>query len=222
MNSINGSLLVDKSLKEFNRLLASSEPAPGGGSIAALAGVLGSALAMMVINLTVGKKAYQALAAEEKEALAAALAKLERLNTELTELVDKDTEAFNLLITALKMPKDSEKEKEARAEAIRQASDRALAVPLRTAEQCLDLLRQQLAIVKYGNKNAISDLGVGALQAFAGLEGAALNVRINLQGIADQARRKEASDKIDAYLAAGKELKEKTLEGVNAIIGNTP
>ncbi len=213
------SLLIDKTIKDFSNLLASSEPAPGGGSTAALSGLFGASLSMMVVNLSVGKKAYEALEVGIKEEIKQSFDKIAALNNELMGLVDEDTKAFNAFMEAMRLPKETEQEKAARTEAIQKAGLYTLEVPLKVAEKCLQILRNQRIIVEYGNKNALSDVGVGALLAQAGLEGAILNVKINLPGISDAAVKSDAQEKIKSLLEEGQDLKARIIETVNKRIG---
>ena len=212
------SFLMNKTLIDFNSVLASSEPAPGGGSTAALSGVLGSALTMMVVNLSIGKKSYEALEESIKSGIQKDFELVRSLNEELVKLVDEDTNAFNKVMVAMKMPKETEQEKLLRVAAIEKASIYALEIPLLTAEKCLSILQHQPQIAKYGNKNAASDIGVGASLALAGLEGAILNVKINIPGIQDENIKKTAAEKIAVFLEQGKKLKEEMLEIVTSRI----
>ncbi|MGI5922086.1 MAG: cyclodeaminase/cyclohydrolase family protein [Syntrophomonadaceae bacterium] len=209
------SLLMDTTLKGFNNLLASSTPAPGGGSVAALAGVLGSALTVMVVELSTGKKSYQVLDDHIKEKIAADYTAVKLLNTELAQLVDEDTKAFNQVMEAMRLPKTSEEERAKRTKKLENANLCALKVPLEVAGKCLSVLRHQINIAQYGNKNAVSDIGVGALLAFAGVEGAALNVKINLSGITDQSVKKDALQKISSFMAEGEKIKSQIIAIVN-------
>jgi formiminotetrahydrofolate cyclodeaminase len=212
-------LLVDLSIQKYSDVLASNEPAPGGGSTAALSGLMGVSLTMMVVNLSVGKKSYEALDEAIKQKFMGDFAKVEALKKELTELIDEDTAAFNKFMEAMKLPKDTEEQKKAREEKMQQASVYALQVPLKTAEKCLDILRNQETIAAYGNKNAVSDVGVGALMALAGLEGAVLNVKINLPGITDESIRNDASARYISMLEEGARLQKNIMEIVNKRIG---
>ncbi|MHB1395056.1 MAG: cyclodeaminase/cyclohydrolase family protein [Clostridia bacterium] len=213
------SLLMDMTLRNYCDLLASSEPAPGGGSTAALSGVLGASLTMMVVNLSVGKKTYEGLGEHIKEAFMKEFDNVKALQGELTGLVDEDTKAFNKFMEAMKLPKDTEEQKKVRGEKMQQASLYALQVPLKTAESCFNLLKNQAFIAKYGNKNAVSDVGVGALLALSGLEGAILNVNINLPGIADEVVREEAYERCRRFSAEGRKLHDEILDIVNSRIG---
>ncbi len=212
------SLLMDMTLREYCDVLASSEPAPGGGSTAALSGALGAALTMMVVNLSVGKKNYEGLDEHIKAGFRSEADNVKALQEELTGLVDEDTKAFNKFMEAMKLPKDTEEQKKARSEKMQEASLYALQVPLKTAESCFNLLKNQTSIAKYGNKNAISDVGVGALLALSGLEGAVLNVNINLPGIADEVVRAEAYEKCRRFTAEGRKLHDEMLDIVNSRI----
>jgi len=175
--------LASKTIKGFLSETASSSPAPGGGSIAALSGALGTALSSMVCNLTIGKEKYKDVEKEIKEVLS----KSEKLRKELTILIDEDTEAFNDVIKAFKMPKENDEQKEKRSNAIQQGYKTAAAVPLKTAETCEQILDIAKILAEIGNQNSITDAAVSALMAKAGVESAILNVRINLGSIKDEA-----------------------------------
>ena len=173
--------LIDMNIQQFLDELASDSPAPGGGSVAALAGALGCALSSMVCNLTKGKEKYLAV---EKDILMA-LKKSEQLRSRLTELIDEDTQAFNDVMKAFKLPKDTDEQKKQRSAAIQEGYKKAAEVPLKTAEICAQILDVALVVAKKGNQNSITDAGVSALLARAGVSGAALNVKINLGSIKD-------------------------------------
>jgi formiminotetrahydrofolate cyclodeaminase len=182
-------MLLEKQVHDFLRETASSSPAPGGGSASALAGALGTALAEMVINLTVGKKKY----AEVSEELAALLPKLKQARMDLQALVDKDTEAFNEVMAAFGLPKDTEEQKKSRAEAIQTATIHATEVPLTVMQTALAAMQMTLVIAKKGNRNSASDAGVAGLLLSAGIDGAALNVKINLPGLPDDLPFKQSA-----------------------------
>ena len=213
------SLLMDMTLRDYSDVLASSEPAPGGGSTAALSGVLGAALTMMVVNLSVGKKNYESLNEKIKAKFMEEAENVKALQKELSGLVDEDTKAFNKFMEAVKLPKDTEEQNQLRAEKMQEASLYALQVPMKTAECCFRLLENQGNIARYGNRNAVSDVGVGALLTLSGLEGAILNVNINLSGIEDEAVRSEAYDKCRRLSAEGRKLHSEILDIVNLRIG---
>ena len=171
--------LASMSIERFADEVSSNSPAPGGGSVAALAGSLGAALAAMVANLTVGKKGYEA--AWESSATLAERA--QALKAALLLAVDDDTRAFDDVLAAMRLPKVNEEQQRARETAIAAAYEKATAVPLATARLCLQALDLAKEAAITGNRNSVSDAGVGALLAKAGLDAAILNVRINLPSV---------------------------------------
>jgi formiminotetrahydrofolate cyclodeaminase len=188
--------LVNQNLKMFLDELASSSPAPGGGSVAALSGALGAALSSMVCNLTRGKQGYETAQAE----IAEKLDKSEELRIGLTELIDKDTEAFNEVMNAIKMPKETEDQKEQRRKALQLAFKHAAEVPLETARKCIQVLEIARIVAEKGNKNSISDAAVSALMAQTGVQAAVLNVRINLSSIKDTKYVQQVSTELQELL----------------------
>ena len=174
--------LASLTVKGFLSELASNSPAPGGGSVAALSGALGAALSSMVCNLTVGKEKYKDVQDEIKDVLKES----ETLRKQLTKLIDKDTEAFNDVMKAFKMPKETEEQKEKRKQAIQEGYKTAAAVPLETARTCEKILDIAMIIAEKGNESSITDAAVSALMAQAGVQSAILNVKINLSSIKDK------------------------------------
>ena len=172
----------NKSLQTLLDELASAEPAPGGGTVAALSGALGASLVAMVCRLTLGKKGYETVNAEMQTILPRA----EALQRELTDLMQSDTDAYARVMSAYKLPKDTDDEKAARTRAIQAALQHASDVPLHVAELCAQVLELARVVAEKGNKNAASDGGGGALMAEAGLRGAAFNVTTNLSSITDE------------------------------------
>ena len=170
-----------RTLKAFLDELASSSPAPGGGSVAALAGALGAALTSMVCNLTIGKKKYADVQTDMKKVLDQA----EELRGVFTVLVDKDTEAFNKVMEAFGLPKETDPQRALRAAAINEATKEASLVPLEVMKHCIDALALVQEVASKGNVNSISDAGVSALMLNAACQSAALNVRINLNALND-------------------------------------
>ncbi|KNF07036.1 methenyltetrahydrofolate cyclohydrolase FchA [Gottschalkia purinilytica] len=205
-------LLVDKTVKDFVAQVASNEPAPGGGSVSALASSLGAALTAMVGNLTVGRKAYEKLTDDQKSQLDENLAKVTKLVERLNELIDEDTSAFNDYMEAMKLPKETDEEKAARKAAMEEALKKAMEVPLDAAKQSLEVLKLQKVFAEYGNQNAITDAGVGALLACSGLEGAVFNVLINLGGISDQDYVANIKKECESLVNSGKELRDETVK----------
>ena len=171
--------LASMTIERFADEVSSNSPAPGGGSVAALAGSLGAALAAMVANLTVGKKGYEA-AWESSSTLAE---RAQALKAALLVAVDDDTKAFDDVLAAMRLPKVTEEQQRVREAAIAAAYEKATAVPLATARLCLQALELAKEAAITGNRNSVSDAGVGALLAKAGLDAAILNVRINLPSV---------------------------------------
>ncbi|HWQ40703.1 MAG TPA: cyclodeaminase/cyclohydrolase family protein [Desulfosporosinus sp.] len=171
--------LRDQSLREFAQDVASSSPAPGGGSVAAYAGAQGYALMAMACRLTIGREKFSDVQDHMKSLMEIAVAKQELLLT----LVDEDTHGFKAVMEALSLPKKSEGEKRLRREALEQATVQAAEIPLQTAKECLAGLREMPELLNKGNPNALSDMGVAALMFKAGLEGALYNVQINALGL---------------------------------------
>jgi glutamate formiminotransferase/formiminotetrahydrofolate cyclodeaminase len=174
--------LASMKIKDFLSELASKSPAPGGGSVAALSGALGAALTSMVANLTIGKEKYMEVESDMKKVLK----KSEILRKKLTDLIDEDTEAFNDVIAAFKMPKETDDQKSKRSNAIQEGYKTASKIPLETAKTCMQILDVAKIVAEKGNKNSITDAGVSALMARSGVESAILNVKINLGSIKDK------------------------------------
>ncbi len=170
------------SLSTFIDDLASGEPTPGGGSAAALAGALGAALAAMVARLTVGRKRY----ADVEPSMQAVLDEADGLRIRLTQLVTEDAQAYEAVRAAYKLPKESELDQHERGIAIQNALQAASATPLETMRACIATMQLAERAASLGNVNAAADGAVGVLLAYAGLQGAALNVRVNLGSIENQ------------------------------------
>ena len=197
-------MLIKMTVDQFSEVLASDSPTPGGGSVAALSGALGAALVAMVGRLTSGKKGYEEHTMTADSAIQAG----DRLRQSLLRRVDLDTEAFNSVMTAFKMPKDTEEAKAARAAAIQQGYKEALESPLGIARECIEVLQAAKALVGRSNTNALSDLGVAGEQAHAGLLGALMNVRINLLSLKDTAFADRIRSEVTRLQAEGAQLKD--------------
>jgi formiminotetrahydrofolate cyclodeaminase len=174
---------VDQQLSAFLDAVASSEPTPGGGTAAAIAGAIGTSLLMMVAGLTKSRNGSE----EERIALAEARASLTAVRERLIALADTDAEAFNQVMAAYRLPKASDADKVARKEAIQQALKAATTVPLETLEAGMDGLRLGRIVKAHGNPAAESDVDVGIGLLQAATNGAEANVRINLASVQDQA-----------------------------------
>jgi formiminotetrahydrofolate cyclodeaminase len=202
--------LTAKPVVSFLDELASSAPAPGGGSVAALAGALGAALISMVNNLTVGKEKY----ASVQDDIKALLNKSESLRKKLADLLEEDVVVYTKLNQTMKMPRDTEEQKTARAKAMDRDLKAAAEVPLRVAEACVAVMALCRPVAEKGNVNAVSDVGVGILMAEAGLRSAALNVLINLGWIKDARYVSDTRQKLDALLKGKPALRDEIYEFV--------
>jgi formiminotetrahydrofolate cyclodeaminase len=193
-----------KTLQSFLDELASSSPAPGGGSVAALAGALGAALTSMVCNLTIGKKKY----ADVEETMKGILKESEDLRARFTLLIEKDTEAFNKVMEAFSLPKENDAQRALREAAIVAATKEATLVPLEVMKHCIDGLALAQKVASSGNKNSISDAGVSAFMLHAACESAALNVRINLNGLSDMEFVHWKTDEMESILKTSRTMVE--------------
>ncbi len=176
-------MLADMTVSELLEKTAASTPVPGGGSLSAMAAAVGAALAQMVAGLTAGRKAFAAVTPEMN-----ALADMaRRLQADLLADMDRDAEAYTAVMTAYRLPRETAEEKVRRTDAIQRATREAARVPLAVAEKALEVMMLAGTALAKGNPNAMSDGAVGAMLARAALQGALLNVKINLQGIQDEA-----------------------------------
>jgi len=186
--------MKDMTVTELNDCTASSSPAPGGGSISAMAGAYAAALVCMVAKLTLNKKGYE----EATDLMRELDGKGELLRKELLNDIQKDSESFNAYMAALSLPKDSEEERAARRFAMQEALKSASSVPLSVAYKCQNVLNLALSAMEKGNQNTVSDGMVSVLLARAALLGAVNNVRINLGGIKDESFVKDMADQCKA------------------------
>jgi len=194
----NNDPLNELSIKEFANLTASEAAAPGGGSIAAYAGVLGASLGTMVANLSANKRGW-----EEKLTYFSSIAqKGQGIKDRLLKLVDEDTRAFNRVMTAFGMAKTTDEEKQLRKNAIQQANIYAAKVPFQTMETAFEAFEIIKEMAENGNPNSITDAGVGALCTHIAIEGAYFNVKVNAGGIDDETIKNN-------FIQKGKELVEK-------------
>ncbi|MFL6521402.1 MAG: glutamate formimidoyltransferase [Chthoniobacterales bacterium] len=192
MESADKKSLVKMDLRQFCNETLSDSPAPGGGSVAALMGALGVSLGGMVANLSAGKRGW-----EDKLPLFSDWAvKAQQLKDELLFLVDEDTAAFNKVMAAFGLPKESAEEKAARSAAIQSANQYAAEIPLRVMETASRAYPLLLEMAEKGNPASISDVGVGSLAVRACIEGAGMNVRINLAGLKDEAVKTSLREKM--------------------------
>ncbi|MGH8744124.1 MAG: methenyltetrahydrofolate cyclohydrolase [Burkholderiales bacterium] len=190
-------MIKNEAVQSFLDALASQSSTPGGGSAAAVMGAMGAALVSMVCNLTIGKKSYAEVEAEMK----ALLLKSEELRHKLIGMINDDVEAFNQVMAAYGLPKNSEEEKAKRMAAIQQALMQATQVPLSCARICSEVMHLAKHAAEKGNVNVVSDAGVAVLAAYAALKSAALNVYINTAAIKDYAFNAEKLAELEKILS---------------------
>lgn len=184
--------MKDMTLAQFCATTASNEPAPGGGSVSALAGALAASLAEMVAQLTLGKKSYEDAAQEMQAMIPQAAA----LRAELLDEITRDSTSFSAYMEALALPKDTDEQKEIRRNAMQSALKKAAEVPLHVAVTAAKIMPLAAALVKRGNANAVTDGIVAAMMTRTAVLGALLNVKINLGSIKDEAYVAEMKTKI--------------------------
>lgn len=207
--------LVRMSVKGFARETASESAAPGGGSVSAYMGALAAALGTMVANLSAHKRGWDDRWKEFSDWAERGQDVMERL----LRLVDEDTEAFAKIMDVFSMPKGTEEEKAARAEAMEKATLYASRVPLKTMQTAMEAMPVALAMARIGNPASASDAGVGAIAALAAVRGAHLNVRINAAGLKDRALASELTDEAARIEAEAVAAEAEVLAEVNKNIG---
>ena len=201
-------MIKDMSIEAFLEALAARQSTPGGGSAAAVSAAIGAALISMVANFTVGKKGC------DEAGAARILARSERLRLDLTAAIKADVDAFNQVMAAYGMPRESEAEKAARGPAIQAALKVATDAPLECARLSREVIELSRSAAETGNVNVISDAGVAALTGYAGLKSAALNVYINIGNIKDREFAEDRRARLASCLAGMEALKEEVYEWV--------
>jgi formiminotetrahydrofolate cyclodeaminase len=205
-------LSLSDSIGIFPELVAAGTPTPGGGSVAALCGVLAASLGQMVRNLTIGKPKYAANEARLKEVGD----ELERLGARLRELIAEDAASFEAVLKAYRLPKESDAQKQERAAQIQAATLGSISVPVETAGRSLEVLRRLRELADIGNTNALSDVAVGAQLAQTAVKGASYNVRVNLGSLSDAETAgrigREVTRMVDESRAVAEEI-EARLQG---------
>ncbi|HDQ00431.1 MAG TPA: glutamate formimidoyltransferase [bacterium] len=206
--------LVKKDLRDFTNELSSDSPAPGGGSVSALAGALAAGLSSMVANLSIGKAEYEPVREEMMDVAVGA----QTLKDQLLVLVDKDTEAFNALMAAFSMKKKTDEQIKQRERAIEAATQTACSVPLEVMHHSIQVLKLAKSAAEKGNENAASDAGVASLLAKSAVEGAGLNVKINLPGIKSKEFVETTKNELKMLLAEAATLQQQVIEIVDSKI----
>ncbi len=200
----------DTAIEPFLDALASSKATPGGGSAAAIIGAMGAALVSMICNLTIGKKKYADVEGEMKEVLH----KAEALRHKLTGMIEDDVKAFDQVMAAYGMAKETDAEKATRDKAIQAALKQATEVPLRCCHAAREVIDLAAIASEKGNLNVISDAGVGVLAAYAALRSAALNVFTNAKIITDKAFAEAKVKELEKLLAGAEAATEKAYKVV--------
>ena len=210
--------LVELDVLKFLDVVDSISPAPGGGSVSALASSLGTSLARMVAHLSFGKKKYEALPDDVKAKFVANFDELLKIKNELNDLIDRDSEAYNTVMAAYKLPKETDEEKVARNTEIQKSLKYAIQTPydiVVLSGKAISLLGEILA---NGNQNAITDIGVGTMLLMVGLEGGILNVKVNLTSIEDAAYVEKITKEIYEIKAVAEKEKERIMGIVNSTL----
>lgn len=203
-------MLADLTIKGFLAETAGSEPVPGGGSISALNGAIATALTEMVANLTIGKKKYEEVEGQMKTiAIEASL-----IRQRLVAYIDKDSEAYDRVFAAFRLPKETEEEKATRSQVIQEATKEAALVPLQVAEEVVSVMETIIYVAHKGNQNAVTDACVAMMTARTCVLGALLNVRINLSSIKDEAFVRRMTEKADYMEAEAIRIEQKLLNWV--------
>lgn len=206
--------LVNMTIREFIDTLASDAVAPGGGSVSALAGANGCGLMAMAGVLTFNKKKFKELEEAKKKNFNDKVVYFQENKEKFIEYIDEDTDAFNGLMDAFRMAKESEEDKAKRSQAIQAATLETIRVPLEVCQLALKSLRSVAVIMSYANKNTISDQGVGVMMLHSAIEGSAMNVLINLSGLKDQELARNYRIEVEEIKSEAKILREELLKNV--------
>jgi formiminotetrahydrofolate cyclodeaminase len=189
-------MLIDTTARDLLDRFASSDPTPGGGSAAALVGALGASLLAMVAGMTKTRTG----AADERTALDAARAEILRHRDALIALIDRDAEAYDMVVAAFRRPKTTDEDKAARTAAIQEAMTVAAETPLETVRVCAETMTAARPVQQFGNPSAVSDIAVGMTLLATGMQGGTLNVAVNLDGLKDPEQRKSLAQGVLAQM----------------------
>ena len=201
-------MMLEQKTTEFLDVLSSSAPVPGGGGASAAVGAFASALGMMVTNLTIGKKKYADVEGQMRTIATEAAIIRERLIRD----IDRDSEAYDRVFAAFKLPKETEEEKAERSRVIQDATKQAAMVPMEVAEEIASVMETIIYVAHKGNRNAVTDACVAMMAARTCVLGALLNVRINLISIKDEAFVKRMSEKADFLESEAIRIEKKLLD----------
>ncbi len=210
--------LVDLTVSNFLKILSSKSPAPGGGSVAALSGSQGAALVEMVGHLTSSKKKFKALPEAEQNKYIENIEYFGRAKTKFAKLVDLDTEAFNEVMNAFKLPKETDEEKAQRKMSIELAMIGCIKTPMEVANLSLRCLQYMEYIIDNSNKNTISDQGVAVLSFYTAFKGAAMNVKINLSGLSKEDLVEQYKKVLEGLDNQAEGLKKELLTKIDSLL----
>ena len=207
---------TSNTIKNYLDELSTNSPTPGGGNVSAFCGALACSLGMMVCNLTIGKKKY----AEVENEMKGISIKLEGFKSDFLKLADEDNKAFEQVMDAFRLPKETEEEKETRSDRIETATIQAATVPTRVIETCRTIIPLIRAIVSKGNKNSLSDAGVAAALLKASAEGAYQNVMINCSSLSNKTYAAEFLKKSEIIFNEVKMYSESILNEIKKSLTN--
>jgi len=204
-------LLKDKTVTEYLEKTASGEPVPGGGSIAALSAAAAASLTEMVANLTIGKKGYTSVEAEMRDIARTA----SKLRDKFIGDIDNDPQAYQQVLAAFQMPKNTQTEKQRRSGAIQEGFKNAARVPMSVAEDGIKIMDLAEKVIRKGNKNAVTDAAVAVMAARTAVMAALVNVKINLTAIKDKAFVKELAHKVKTLEQQAKDQETAILASID-------
>jgi len=207
-------MLSELTIKDFLKVTAGSDPVPGGGSVSALCGALSAALGEMVANLTIGKKKY----ADQEEKMRGLANDFYKFQLEFTQAIEDDSNAYNEVFAAFKLPKETDEEKAIRSMKIQEATKIAAEIPLSVARKACEVMDPLADVAANGNQNAVTDACVAMMCARTATLGALLNVRINLSSISDQDYVKQMADECDRLEKTAIERETKLLNWVKTVL----
>lgn len=202
---------LKQSIQDFIQSIDSKSPTPGGGSVSALSALLGMSLARMMGHVSIGRKAFRNLSQEHQEEFMQAYEDLGILQKQVEPLIDKDAEAFDAIMTAYRLPKETVQEQQIRRDTIQKATIGAIEVPLEVATLSFQALGLLPPLLSYGNKNASSDVKVAALELQTAILGGLLNVEINLSGLLDK-------DAVSRYQKQVDDMRLATTERISSLL----
>jgi len=208
-------MLINQTVKDFINEVDSSSPAPGGGSVSAFVSTLGSALSRMVGHLTISKKLFAKLDEKIQKELISTMDEIEIIQAKLVFAIDEDTNVFQKMMEAYGLKKETEDEKRIRSEAIQKATISGIEVPLSVMKNSFEILKRLEIFIKHGNKSAISDVGVGIHLLIAGMEGALLNVKINLSSLKDVNQKQYYINETNRLMNEAHEFQGNFLQQIN-------